>query len=190
MYDSAAGVWREHKDLPESDDILFPTSPDSGCFAVIDEKIITFGASVTVLDWATWELVKIAESDGRGVGSKCSLIKNENEEYGFFFLSGDFFNLNTTSWSTFSVPFSSFNLVSLSHKPSLLSLAYQNGSCAAGGGCDGNTLFGDHSVMQHNMAQDTWTELGRKIHTIILAAGGFLCQLRHVSFLEIILRIT
>ena len=55
---------------------------------------------------------------------------------------------------------SAFNLISLGVRPALLGTARQNGTCSPGGGCDGNTLYGDTQVLTANMDNmDNWTQV-------------------------------
>ena len=94
--------------------------------AVHQGRIFTVGTTVSAFHWEAWEAEHIAEGDGRGAGAKCAFIKNEKEEFGFFFLSGDFFSLATASWSKYSTPAPSFNIASLNKKATMIGLAYQN----------------------------------------------------------------
>ena len=125
VYDKDIGAWKEYRDLPYSDSVLFPASPDSGCMAIHDGKVFTLGDDVSAFDWQTWELTWIGGTEGRGADKKCSLIKNENGEYGFFFLSADWFSLETLSWSKYSTPSSAFNIASFNAVSDSLKIWHQ-----------------------------------------------------------------
>ena len=179
VYDEAAGAWNFYRDLPYLENIFFPASPDTGCMGVLDGKVFTVGAEVVSLDWSTWEVETHGGLEESALNQLCIVFKADNEDNGLFFLSGDWFSLTSGSWRSFPVPFSSFNLANFDNKPTILGLAHRNGTCSEGG-CNGNTLYGDSSVLQHDLESNTWTEVGRMVQdrlafTRALQVPGAVC---------------
>ena len=85
-------------------------------------------------------------------------------EIGFFFLSGDFYNLQSDTWTMFSKPEPAFNIFSIDNVPIILGIAALDNKCATGhrdhSDCHRRMLAGDNRVVQFNIQSNTWTKIG------------------------------
>ena len=83
--------------------------------------MLTVGPTIYSVDWTTKE----SSTLGEGRQMLCTLVDLDNGEQGVFFMSGELYNLNTETWTSFSPPPPAFNLVTFNGNPVILGKAFQ-----------------------------------------------------------------
>ena len=114
------------------------------------------------MDWLSLTMSVVTKLRKSAVAEGCVAISLQDDNFGFFFLSGDFYSITHSSWSSFSKPEPAFNIFSLNNQPVILGFASIQSNCEEDEGCLAvrRTLYGDKRVVQHNLETDTWQQIG------------------------------
>ena len=158
-FDEEEGIWTIHKSLPEIEGHVYQNGADAGCLLTMEGKIYSVGKDIISIDWRTLKVNIITKLKASAEGEGCVFLKLENFDYGFFFLSGDWFSLKSLSWTTFSKPGPAFNIVMFENKPTILGAANMDQGCKATK-CKGKSLIGDKKVLQLDVDQNKWNTVG------------------------------
>ena len=189
-YDEEKEVWVIHKSVPMIENHVLQNNADSGCISTIHGVIYSVGKDIIALDWTTLEvtfvtrLKKSAESEG------CVYIQMKNEDFGFFFLSGDWFSLKYRSWSVFARPDPAFNIANFGNIPSILGMANMNRTCKdRNTNCGEKILFGDRRVLQLDIEENSWEVVGslkypRLGYSSFLQLPQNVCEILEPSYIE------
>ena len=180
-FDEEDGIWTIHKSLPEIEDHVYQNGADTGCLTTIEGKIYSVGKDIISIDWRTLKVNIITKLKASAEGEGCVFLKLENFDYGFFFLSGDWFSLKSLSWARFSKPGPAFNIVMFENKPTIVGMVHMDQECKATK-CNGKTLHGDQKVLHLDVDHNKWKFIGtveqpRLGYTSAVEVPKFVCDI-------------
>ena len=166
MYDEETTTWIVHKQIPATaDKNVFINRADSGCISSRAGTVYSVGEEIIALDWLSLTMSVVTKLRKSAVAEGCVAISLslQDDNFGFFFLSGDFYSITHSSWSSFTKPEPAFNIFSLNNQPVILGFASLQSDCnGESEDCSGGSrmLYGDNRVVQHNLETDTWDQIG------------------------------
>ena len=158
-FDEDEGIWTIHKSLPNIKGHVFQNGADSGCLKNLDGNLYSVGKDIVSVKWRTLKVHIVTKVKDTAYGEGCVFLSLENDDFGFFFLSGDWFSLKFLKWSAFDKPDPAFNIVALKNTPTVLGMAYLNEDCLSPN-CKGKTLYGDKKVYQLDVGENQWNIVG------------------------------
>ena len=115
------------------------------------------------MDWRLLSLTVVTKLPHSAQAEGCTAISLDSDNFGFFFLSGDFYSITHSRWTDFKKPEPAFNIFSINNQPVILGFASIQSNCEEEEeGCLAvrRTLYGDNRVVQHNLETDTWDQIG------------------------------
>lgn len=179
MYDEETTTWIVHKQIPATaDKNVFINRADSGCISSRAGTVYSVGEEIIALDWLSLTMSVVTKLRKSAVAEGCVAISLEDDNFGFFFLSGDFYSLDTHTWTRFARPEPAFNMFSLDNVPVILGIATLDPTSGCddddddseGAGCHPTRMLtGDNRVVQFNLQSNSWTNiayLGNIFYTI------------------------
>jgi len=191
VYDEENQTWMIHKQLPStSDKNIFVNRADSGCISTMDGVVYSVGKEVISMDWISLSLKVLTKTKQSALAEGCVGITLSSGDIGFFFLSGDFYNLRSETWTTFSKPEPAFNIFSIDNVPIILGIAALDNKCTGhNNDCHRRMLAGDNRVVQFNIQSNTWTNIGHLEHARLGYSSAveipqFMCYPSDVSQLD------
>ena len=153
-----------HKQIPGTvDKNIFINRADSGCISSREGTVYSVGEEVIALDWTLLSLTVVTKLPHSAKAEGCTAISLDSDNFGFFFLSGDFYSITHSRWRDFKKPEPAFNIFSINNQPVILGFASIQSNCEEEEeGCLAvrRTLYGDNRVVQHNLETDTWDQIG------------------------------
>ena len=182
-FNEEEGIWVIHKSLPHIENHVFHNGADSGCLSVIEGIVYSVGKEIISLEWTTLKVGVITLLEESAQAEGCVGLRLKNGDYGFFFLSGDWFSLKLKSWSKFNRPDPAFNIVKLGNKPTILGTANLNRTCEdKNTNCNGKTLYGDKRVVQFDIEKNHWEMVGSLKHARLgyssaVEVPGYVCDM-------------
>ena len=182
-FNEEEGIWVIHKSLPHIENHVFHNGADSGCLSVIEGIVYSVGKEIISLEWTTLKVGVITLLEESAQAEGCVGLRLKNGDYGFFFLSGDWFSLKLKSWSKFIRPDPAFNIVKLGNKPTILGTANLNRTCEdKNTNCNGKTLYGDKRVVQFDIEKNHWEMVGSLKHARLgyssaVEVPGYVCDM-------------
>lgn len=142
---------------------IFINRADSGCISSREGTVYSVGEEVIALDWRLLSLTVVTKLPHSAQAEGCTAISLDSDNFGFFFLSGDFYSITNSRWTEFKKPEPAFNIFSINNQPVILGFASIESNCEEEEeGCLAvrRTLYGDNRVVQHNLETDTWDQIG------------------------------
>ena len=141
---------------------IFINRADSGCISSRGGTVYSVGEEVIALDWTHLSLTVVTKLPHSAKAEGCTAISLDSDNFGFFFLSGDFYSITHSRWTEFKKPEPAFNIFSINNQPVILGFASIQSNCEESEGCLAvrRTLYADKRVVQHNLETDTWQQIG------------------------------
>ena len=95
VYHEETGSWLVHKQIPGTvDRNIFINRADSGCISSRAGTVYSVGEEVIALDWTLLSLTVVTKLPRSAKAEGCTAISLDSDNFGFFFLSGDFYSLS------------------------------------------------------------------------------------------------
>ena len=130
--------------------------------------VYSVGEEIIALDWVSLSLSVLARTRASALAEGCVSLTLPGNDTGFFFLSGDFYSLDTHTWTRFARPEPAFNMFSLDNVPVILGIATLDPTSGCddddddseGAGCHPTRMLtGDNRVVQFNLQSNSWTNI-------------------------------
>ena len=157
-FDEEEGSWIIHKSLPAIDGHVYQNGADSGCLTSINGTLYSVGRDIISVEWSDLRIHILTKLVASAQGEGCVYLTLETGDFGFFFLSSDWFSLQYLLWTRFDKPDPAFNIVRWKNRPTILGRANLDQECLSPN-C--RSLNGDRKVFQLNTKKNSWIAVGR-----------------------------